>query len=116
MLRILGGAEPLPLDQVGFSDRDLDALKAMIARSYGLILVCGPTGSGKTSTLHSVLREINKPDIKIWTAEDLVRSRASVPQLLSAAQESGMLSLRQNAIEKVLRGLLDLASARAVSS
>jgi type II secretory ATPase GspE/PulE/Tfp pilus assembly ATPase PilB-like protein len=299
VLRILGGAEPLPLDQVGFSDRDLEQLKAMIARSYGLILVCGPTGSGKTTTLHSVLREINKPDIKIWTAEDpieitqpglrqvqvhpkidwtfaaamraflradpdvimvgemrdaettkigieasltghlvfstlhtnsaaesivrlldlgmdpfnfadaligilsqrlarklcpnckqahvpsdteladlageycigttldpgaissqwraqfgkdghvvlrkasecnscrggykgrvvvyellpgtaevkhLVRSRASVPQLVTAAQESGMLSLRQNAIEKVLRGVLDLASARAVSS
>ncbi|MDP9084577.1 MAG: Flp pilus assembly complex ATPase component TadA [Pseudomonadota bacterium] len=70
VLRILGGAEPLPLDQVGFSDRDLQTLKAMISRSYGLILVCGPTGSGKTTTLHSVLRDINRPDIKIWTAED----------------------------------------------
>lgn len=70
VLRILGGAEPLPLDQVGFSDPDLDKLKKMIARSYGLILVCGPTGSGKTTTLHSVLREINRPDVKIWTAED----------------------------------------------
>jgi len=70
VLRILGGAEPLPLDQVGFSDADLEKLKKMISRSYGLILVCGPTGSGKTTTLHSVLRDINRPDIKIWTAED----------------------------------------------
>ncbi len=70
VLRILGGAEPLPLDQVGFSDQDLEKLKKMISRSYGLILVCGPTGSGKTTTLHSVLRDINRPDIKIWTAED----------------------------------------------
>jgi type II secretory ATPase GspE/PulE/Tfp pilus assembly ATPase PilB-like protein len=70
VLRILGGAEPLPLDQVGFSDLDLEKLKTMIARSFGLILVCGPTGSGKTTTLHSVLRDINRPDIKIWTAED----------------------------------------------
>ena len=70
VLRILGGAEPLPLDQVGFSDPDLEKLKQMISRSYGLILVCGPTGSGKTTTLHSVLRDINRPDIKIWTAED----------------------------------------------
>ena len=70
VLRILGGAEPLPLDQVGFSDRDLQALKKMISRSYGLMLVCGPTGSGKTTTLHSILHDVNRPDLKIWTAED----------------------------------------------
>jgi type II secretory ATPase GspE/PulE/Tfp pilus assembly ATPase PilB-like protein len=69
VLRILGGAEPLPLDQVGFSAQDLEKLRKMIARTYGLILVCGPTGSGKTTTLHSILRDINRPDIKIWTAE-----------------------------------------------
>ena len=72
VLRILANAEALPLSAIGFSDLDLDLLRKMIARSYGLILVCGPTGSGKTTTLHSVLHEINKPDIKIWTAEDPV--------------------------------------------
>src|SRR5580698_5702702 len=72
VMRILGGAEPLALEQVGFSAADLGKLKTMIARSYGLILVCGPTGSGKTTTLHSVLRDINRRDIKIWTAEDPV--------------------------------------------
>jgi type II secretory ATPase GspE/PulE/Tfp pilus assembly ATPase PilB-like protein len=51
------------------------------------------------------------PEIK-----HMVRTRGSVPQLLAAAQEGGMLALRQNAIEKVLRGVLDLTSARAVSS
>jgi type II secretory ATPase GspE/PulE/Tfp pilus assembly ATPase PilB-like protein len=70
VMRILGGVEPLPLEQVGFTSGDLGKLKKMIGRSYGLILVCGPTGSGKTTTLHSVLRDINRPDIKIWTAED----------------------------------------------
>ncbi|MFA5940461.1 MAG: ATPase, T2SS/T4P/T4SS family [Sinimarinibacterium sp.] len=72
VLRILGGTEPLPLDKLGFSERDLGELTRMVSRSYGLILVCGPTGSGKTTTLHSVLHHINRPDLKIWTAEDPV--------------------------------------------
>jgi type II secretory ATPase GspE/PulE/Tfp pilus assembly ATPase PilB-like protein len=72
VLRILGGVEPLPLDKLGLGARDMAELKKMVSRSYGLILVCGPTGSGKTTTLHSVLRTINRPDIKIWTAEDPV--------------------------------------------
>lgn len=72
VLRILGGVEPLPLDKLGLGVRDKAELKKMVSRSYGLILVCGPTGSGKTTTLHSVLRTINRPDIKIWTAEDPV--------------------------------------------
>jgi type II secretory ATPase GspE/PulE/Tfp pilus assembly ATPase PilB-like protein len=70
VMRILGGAAPLPLGQVGFSELDLESLKKMISRSFGLFLVCGPTGSGKTTTLHSLLSEINRPDLKIWTAED----------------------------------------------
>jgi len=72
VLRILSAAEALPLDQVGFSPPDLAMLRSMIKRSFGLILVCGPTGSGKTTTLHSLLRDINRPDMKIWTAEDPV--------------------------------------------
>ena len=72
VLRILGGVEPLPLDQLGLRGRDLEELRKMIAHTYGLFLVCGPTGSGKTTTLHSVLHHINNPDMKIWTAEDPV--------------------------------------------
>ena len=72
VLRILGAAEPRPLTALDFASRDLDELQRVIGRSYGLILVCGPTGSGKTTTLHSVLAHINRPDVKIWTAEDPV--------------------------------------------
>ena len=50
----------------------LEAFRQQIIKPYGLILVCGPTGSGKTTTLHSVLRELNTPERKIWTAEDPV--------------------------------------------
>jgi type II secretory ATPase GspE/PulE/Tfp pilus assembly ATPase PilB-like protein len=70
VLGIAGGIEPLPLDEVGFSAPDLDKLKRMIVHRYGLILVCGPAESGRTTTLHAMLREINRPGIKIWTAED----------------------------------------------
>ncbi|MCP9448736.1 MAG: GspE/PulE family protein [Nitrospira sp.] len=72
VLRILAASEPLPLDQMGFSERNLRALKEISEKPYGIILCVGPTGSGKTTTLHSVLGHINTPDIKIWTAEDPV--------------------------------------------
>lgn len=72
VLRILGGVEPLPLETLGLCDVDLATIQEMVSRSYGLFLVCGPTGSGKTTTLHSLLHVINRPDIKIWTAEDPV--------------------------------------------
>ncbi len=72
VLRILAASEPLPLDQMGFSERNLKALKEISEKPYGIILCVGPTGSGKTTTLHSILGHINTPDIKIWTAEDPV--------------------------------------------
>ncbi|MBI5410520.1 MAG: GspE/PulE family protein, partial [Nitrospirae bacterium] len=72
VMRILAASEPLPLDKMGFSERNLRELKAIAEKPYGIILCVGPTGSGKTTTLHSVLGYINKPDTKIWTAEDPV--------------------------------------------
>lgn len=72
VMRILAASEPLPLDKMGFSDRNLKSLKEISEKPYGIILCVGPTGSGKTTTLHSVLGNINTPDIKIWTAEDPV--------------------------------------------
>ncbi len=72
VMRILAASEPLPLDKMGFSDRNLKGIRDISARPYGIILCVGPTGSGKTTTLHSVLGNINTPDIKIWTAEDPV--------------------------------------------
>ena len=72
VMRLLAASEPLPLDKMGFSDRNLEAIKQIAAKPYGIILCVGPTGSGKTTTLHSVLGSINTPDIKIWTAEDPV--------------------------------------------
>jgi type II secretory ATPase GspE/PulE/Tfp pilus assembly ATPase PilB-like protein len=72
VLRLLSGLKPMPLDQIGLSRDNLRALRSVVGKSYGLILICGPTGCGKTTTLHSVLRDINTDGRKIWTAEDPV--------------------------------------------
>jgi type II secretory ATPase GspE/PulE/Tfp pilus assembly ATPase PilB-like protein len=72
VMRILAAGEPIPLDKIGFSDRNYDNFLSAVVKPYGLILVCGPTGSGKTTTLHSALSYINKTETKIWTAEDPV--------------------------------------------
>jgi len=72
VMRLLASAKPIPLDAVGLSPKNLAKLKPMIERPYGLVLCVGPTGSGKTTTLHSALGYINRPDRKIWTAEDPV--------------------------------------------
>jgi type II secretory ATPase GspE/PulE/Tfp pilus assembly ATPase PilB-like protein len=57
---------------MGFTERNLNVLKDAIANPYGLVLCVGPTGSGKTTTLHAALGHINQPGVKIWTAEDPV--------------------------------------------
>jgi type II secretory ATPase GspE/PulE/Tfp pilus assembly ATPase PilB-like protein len=72
VMRILAAGEPIPLDKMGFSHTNLEKLQATVSKPYGLFFVCGPTGSGKTTTLHSVLKYLNTPDTKIWTAEDPV--------------------------------------------
>ena len=72
VMRILAAGEPIPLDKLGLSPRNLKNCKDAIQKPYGLFFVCGPTGSGKTTTLHSVLGYLNTPDTKIWTAEDPV--------------------------------------------
>src|SRR4029453_17954423 len=72
VMRILAASKPLPPAQMGFSDRNLEEFKKILKKPYGICLVVGPTGSGKTTTLHSGLGFINTVDMKIWTAEDPV--------------------------------------------
>jgi type II secretory ATPase GspE/PulE/Tfp pilus assembly ATPase PilB-like protein len=72
VMRILAAGEPIPLDKLGLTPHNRARVIQTIEKPYGLFYVCGPTGSGKTTTLHSVLKHLNKPETKIWTAEDPV--------------------------------------------
>jgi type II secretory ATPase GspE/PulE/Tfp pilus assembly ATPase PilB-like protein len=72
VMRILAKAGAMKLEDLALSERNYNILKTILSNPYGLVLVVGPTGSGKTTTLHSALGYINKPGIKIWTAEDPV--------------------------------------------
>ncbi|MBW1700533.1 MAG: GspE/PulE family protein [Deltaproteobacteria bacterium] len=72
VMRLLSTGEPLSLDAMGMSERNYKEFIDIIIKPYGIVLVVGPTGSGKTTTLHAALGYINKPETKIWTAEDPV--------------------------------------------
>jgi type II secretory ATPase GspE/PulE/Tfp pilus assembly ATPase PilB-like protein len=72
VMRILAAGEPIPLEKLGLTPHNKERLEKTVSKPYGLFYVCGPTGSGKTTTLHSILKFLNTPDTKIWTAEDPV--------------------------------------------
>lgn len=72
VMRILTHPQPRNLDQLGVPPRSLAVLKSLSERDHGLCLSCGPTGSGKTTTLHAILGHLNNSHTKIWTVEDPV--------------------------------------------
>jgi len=72
VMRLLTSAKPVPLADLALSPDNLAQLETVVQRPYGMVLCVGPTGAGKTTTLHSMLQKLNTPDRKIWTAEDPV--------------------------------------------
>jgi len=73
VLRILDKERSLiPLEQLGFSEESLEVFRTLINQPYGMILITGPTGSGKSTTLYAILRILNSPDVNILTVEDPV--------------------------------------------
>lgn len=76
VMRVLDeSSEPLTLDQLGFWGDARKHIEDSISRPHGMLLVTGPTGSGKSTTLHSVLNMLNKPEVNISTVEDPVEYR-----------------------------------------
>ncbi|MEX0617818.1 MAG: GspE/PulE family protein [Pseudohongiellaceae bacterium] len=72
VMRLLAAGSAMPLEKLNLAKRIYDKVIDLSAHPHGLLLVVGPTGSGKTTTLHAILGHINKPERKIWTAEDPV--------------------------------------------
>ena len=72
VLRILAAGSAMPLEKLNLAPKNMENLMEITKHPHGLILVVGPTGSGKTTSLHAVLGHLNTPDRKIWTAEDPV--------------------------------------------
>jgi type II secretory ATPase GspE/PulE/Tfp pilus assembly ATPase PilB-like protein len=70
VLRLLTAKQPMPLEAMEFAPATLQAIQAIAERPHGIILCVGPTGAGKTTTLHAILNHINNDERKIWTAED----------------------------------------------
>ncbi|HEY8609144.1 MAG TPA: ATPase, T2SS/T4P/T4SS family [Noviherbaspirillum sp.] len=90
VMRILAAGEPIPLDKLGVLQHNLERLKSAVSKPYGLFFVCGPTGSGKTTTLHSVLHHLNTPETKIWTAEDPVEITQKGLRQVQVNRKSGL--------------------------
>ena len=95
VMRLLASAKPMPLDGIGLSETNLARFKRAMERPYGMVLCVGPTGSGKTTTLHSALGFINVPERKIWTAEDPIEITS--PGCARCRSTRNRLDLRQGA-------------------
>jgi type II secretory ATPase GspE/PulE/Tfp pilus assembly ATPase PilB-like protein len=102
VLRILTTSRTPKLDEIGLNERNLSVMKRIIVRPYGLILCVGPTGSGKTTTLHSALAHINTSSVKIWTAEDPVEITQAGLRQVQVKPKIGL------DFAKIMRGFLRL--------
>ena len=102
VMRVLDeSSEPLSLEQLGFWGLALENINKAIKQPHGMILVTGPTGSGKSTTLHSVLNILNKPDVNISTVEDPVEYRLQGVNQTQVNVKAGMTFI--NGLRALLR-------------
>ena len=91
VLRLLDtGNSIYSLERLGMNERDRERLETMISRPHGMILSTGPTGSGKSTSLYSILKKVNQPDINIITIEDPVESRIDKIRQVQLNRKAGM--------------------------
>ena len=95
VMRILDKSKStLPITALGFSEYNLGMYRELIRQPYGMILHCGPTGSGKSMTLFSALQEINSPEINIQTAEDPIEYTLAGVNQMQMKKEIGLTFAR----------------------
>jgi type IV pilus assembly protein PilB len=91
VLRLLDTSSSMySLEKLGMNERDRQRLESMIARPHGMILSTGPTGSGKSTSLYSILIKVNQPDINIITIEDPVEYRIEKIRQVQLNRRAGM--------------------------
>ncbi len=102
VLRVLDkGAVTLDIEKLGFDEASLKIIKNMALKPHGMILICGPTGCGKTTTLYSILRLIHTPDKNIVTVEDPVEFQLDGVNQVTANPEIKLTFA--NALRSILR-------------
>lgn len=106
VMRILATGGALPIEKMNLSPRNMKMIEAMIKKPHGIMLVVGPTGSGKTTTLHAILGYLNTPDKKIWTAEDPVEITQAGLQQVQVSPKIGFTFA--NALRAFLRADPDI--------
>ncbi|MCX5679947.1 MAG: GspE/PulE family protein, partial [Candidatus Omnitrophica bacterium] len=101
-LRILDKSQAmLDMDKLGFDQGSLEEIKKAALRPHGMILVCGPTGCGKTTTLYSIMQHVNAPEKNIVTVEDPVEYLIDGVNQVTARPEIGLTFA--NALRSILR-------------
>lgn len=106
VMRILATGGAMPIEKMNLSPRNMDMIEEMIKQPHGIMLVVGPTGSGKTTTLHAVLGYLNTPEKKIWTAEDPVEITQAGLQQVQVSPKIGFTFA--NALRAFLRADPDI--------
>jgi type II secretory ATPase GspE/PulE/Tfp pilus assembly ATPase PilB-like protein len=102
VMRILSRESVTPLEKLNFSEANLRRIKELTSNLHGMLLVVGPTGVGKTVTLHAILQHLNKDDIKIWTAEDPIEITQPGLQQIQVKPKIGLTFA--SAMRSFLRG------------
>ena len=106
VMRILASGGAMPIDKMNLAPRNRERLEDMIKKPHGILLVVGPTGSGKTTTLHAILGYLNTPEKKIWTAEDPVEITQAGLQQVQVSPKIGFTFA--NALRAFLRADPDI--------